>query len=101
MSIGIALGVTRDAILRVHHGVLEVLNDLVALVLGIEDGAVQVLCDLSGLLDGELVGGLGVPITLTGSHLVGQKLERRGKALVVQILLALNGHERTESPEKL
>ena len=76
MSIGIALGVTRDAILRVHHGVLEVLNDLVALVLGIEDGAVQVLCDLSGLLDGELVGGLRVAITLTGSHLVGQKLDR-------------------------
>ena len=89
MAVRIALRVTGEAILCVHHGILEILDDLVTLVLGIDDGVVQVLCYLSGLLDCELVGSL--QIAITRSHRVEETGRGREGPHIVHILLALSG----------
>ena len=80
-----------------NHQVLELLDHCVFPFFGIENGVVQVLGNLDGLFDGELVSSLG---NVIASHL-GESDGLGGKALKVQILMALKAVEWTESPEKI
>ena len=77
MGLRVTLGVADLAVLDINHQVLEVLDHCVFPFFGIENGVVQVLGNLDGLFDGELVSSLGKVIA---SHL-GESDGLGGKAL--------------------